>query len=75
MKQLAESLERELEKRLRLLLESIPGLGSCTKVWRNPAVSGSLFEIMGELDRPRTGDKVELVHARVSAKQTRTPAD
>ena len=74
MKQSAESLERELEKRLRLLLESIPGLGSCTKVWRNPAVSGRPFEIMGELDLPRTGDKVELwVECKEQPRPSRFP--
>lgn len=55
-----ESLERELEKRLRDILESIPGLGSGTKVWRNPAASDRPFDIMGKLELPRTKDQVEL---------------
>jgi len=55
-----ESLERELEKRLRDILESIPGLGSGVKVWRNPAASDRPFDIMGELELPRTKDRVEL---------------
>lgn len=55
-----ESLERELESRLRLLLESIPGMDGGIKVWRNPVSSGGPFDIMGELELPRTGDKVEL---------------
>ena len=55
-----ESLERELEKRLRDILESIPGLGSGVKVWRNPAASYRPFDIMGELELPRTKDRVEL---------------
>lgn len=60
VKKSGESLERELENRLRLLLESIPGLGSGAKVWRNPAASGRPFDIMGELALPRSGEKVEL---------------
>jgi hypothetical protein len=55
-----ESLERELEKTLREILESIPGLGSGIKVWRNPAASDRPFDIMGELRLPRTKDRVEL---------------
>lgn len=59
MKNAGESLERELENRLRVLLESIPGLGSGVKVWRNPAASARPFDIMGELELPRTKDRVE----------------
>lgn len=55
-----ESLERELEKRLRGILEAIPGLGSGVKVWRNPVTSDRPFDIMGELELPRTKDRVEL---------------
>ena len=55
-----ESLERELEKRLRDILESIPGLGGGVKVWRNPAASDRPFDIMGELEFQRTKDRVEL---------------
>jgi hypothetical protein len=60
MKNSGESLERKLEKRLRDILESIPGLGSGVKVWRNPAASDRPFDIMGELELPRTKDRVEL---------------
>lgn len=55
-----ELLERELEKTLREILESIPGLGSRIKVWRNPAASDRPFDIMGELELPRSKDRVEL---------------
>jgi hypothetical protein len=54
------SLERELENRLRTILESIPGLGTGAKVWRNPAASNRPFDIMGELVLPRTNAQVEL---------------
>lgn len=60
VKNAGESLERELENRLRILLESIPGLGSGVKVWRNLAASHRPFDIMGELELPRTKDRVEL---------------
>jgi len=60
MKLPRESLERELESRLRLMLEAIPGFGAGVKVWRNPAVSRKPFDIMGELELPGTGDRVEL---------------
>lgn len=55
-----ELLERELEEVLREILESIPGLGSGVKVWRNPAASDRPFDIMGELELPRSKDRVEL---------------
>ena len=55
-----ESLERALEKRLRDILESLPELGSGVKVWRNPAASDRPLDIMGELELPRTKDRVEL---------------
>ncbi|MFT5633065.1 MAG: hypothetical protein ACI9SQ_000777 [Rubritalea sp.] len=53
-------LERKLEGRLRSLLESISGMGSEIKVWRNPALADRSFDIMGELNISRTGNKVEL---------------
>ncbi len=59
VKNIEESLERELESRLRIILESIPGLASAAKVWRNPAASDRPFDIMGELELPRTKDRVE----------------
>lgn len=55
-----DSLERELENRLRAILGSVPGIGAGVKVWRNPAASGRSFDIMGELELPRTNDRVEL---------------
>lgn len=66
-----ESLERELEKTLREILESIPGLGSGIKVWRNPAVSDRPFDITGELELPRSKDRVEL---RVECKELPRPS-
>ena len=69
-----ESLERELERRLRSLLESIPGLGSGVKVWRNPAVSYRPFDIVGELELTRSGDKVELwVECKEQPRPSRFP--
>jgi hypothetical protein len=55
-----DSLERELEARLRSLLEGIPGFGSGVKVSRSPAAHGQPFDIMGELEIPRTKDRIEL---------------
>ncbi|MBN8460896.1 MAG: hypothetical protein J0M04_23955 [Verrucomicrobia bacterium] len=55
-----DSLERELENRLRVILGAVPGLGTGVKVWRNPAASDRSFDIMGELELPRSNDRVEL---------------
>ena len=71
VKHAGESLERELESRLRVLLESIPGLGSGAKVWRNPAASDRSFDIMAELEVPRTKERVEF---RVECKELPRPS-
>ena len=54
-----DSLERELENRLRAILGAVPGLGTGFKIWRKPAASDRTFDIMGELELPRTKDRVE----------------
>jgi hypothetical protein len=60
MKKDGDSLERALEKQLLKLFESLPDLASGCKVWRNPAAADKSFDIMGEMELLRIGDKVEL---------------
>ena len=55
-----ELLERQLEERLRSILEEVPGFGVGARVSRNPAGANRLFDIKGELEIPRSRDKVEL---------------
>lgn len=74
VKMTGDSLERALEDRLRSLLESIPGFGSGTHVWRNPAASGRPFDIMGELEIPRTPDKSDKVELWVECKNLPRPS-
>lgn len=54
------STERALERQLRVLLESIPGLGGNVKVERNPATLERVYDICAKIDLPRIKDKVEL---------------
>jgi hypothetical protein len=71
MKMTEKSLERELEKRLRDLLESIPGLGNDARVERNPAASERPYDFKTSIDLPRTGDQVEF---RVECKALPRPS-
>lgn len=71
MKIEGDSLERALEKQLLKLFETLPGLASDCKVWRNPAAADKSFDIMGEMKLLRTGDKVEL---RVECKELPRPS-
>jgi len=74
MKTSEEAIERQLEAQLRNILESIPGFGSGVKVWRNPACSDRTFDIMGEIELPRTGDRVKLwIECKSTPRPSRFP--